>query len=129
MKIDWNLAMHPYGDRWRHGRRLLHAHAHAGAAVKYEAIQLRSARRFVQDLLASEASRLDDKLSNEAKAALPQAVRANFALNGVRMIYGIDVRDPVKDAHYVDVPERVLSMVNEAGIPGRFMVDFLPFRG
>jgi hypothetical protein len=126
MKIDWIIATHPYGDRWRHGRKLLHAHAHAGAALKYEAIQLRSARRFVRDLLASEVSSPTDKLSEEAKAVLPQLVRANFALNAVRVICGIDVRDPVKDAHYVDVPETVLSMGNEAGIPGRFFVDFLP---
>jgi hypothetical protein len=128
MGFTWILAFMPYGDQWRQGRKLLHAHVHAGAAVNYEPIQLLSARRFVRDLLVSEKTRPADKLSDSAKAVLPRMVRANFALNAVRMIYGIDVRDSEAEARYVDVPEGVIRMGNEAGIPGRFLVDFFPIR-
>lgn len=116
----------PSGDYWRQGRKLLHSHVHAGASMKYRPIQLRNARRFVRDLLASEESRPVDKLSDEAKAVLPRMVRASLAFNAVRIIYGIEIRDPVAQARYVGVPESVIRMCNEAGIPGRFLVDFFP---
>jgi hypothetical protein len=125
--MDWVIATYPYGDSWRHARKLLHFHVRAGAAVKYERIQLRSARRFIRDLLASEEPRPSDRMCVDAKSALPRLIRENFAHNAVRLIYGIDVRDSSKDAHYVDVPEQVLAATNKAGIPGQFFVDLMPF--
>lgn len=125
--MDWVIATYPYGDRWRQGRKLLHSYARAGAVVKYEGIQLRSARRLIRDLLASEVSRPKDRMCADARSALPQLIRKSFALNAVRIIYGIDVQDSVKDAHYVDVPEKVLAATNKAGIPGQFFVDLIPF--
>lgn len=128
MGFNWLLSVMPYGNRWRLGRKLLHAHAHAGAAVDYAPIQAQLAKRFVRDLLASEMSRPTDRLSDVAKAVLPHMVRTNFGITAVRMIYGIDVRDPVAEARFVDVPEAVLRAVTEAGTPGRFLVDFFPWR-
>lgn len=95
--------------------------------MEYAPVQLGMARRFVHDLLASETSRPVDKLSEPAKAVLPHMVRSNFGMTAVRMIYGIDVRDPVAEAEYVGVPERVLHFLNECATPGRFLVDFFPW--
>jgi hypothetical protein len=94
--------------------------------MQYAPIQLRMARHFVSDLLASEMSRPKDKLSKPAKAVLPYMVRRNFGMTAVRIIYGIDVRDPVAEAEYVGIPERVLHDLNECATPGRFLVDFFP---
>jgi hypothetical protein len=97
------------------------------ASLEYAPIQLRMAKRFVRDLLASEASRPENKLSEAAKAVLPNMVRTNFGMTAVRIIYGIDIRDAVAEAEYVDVPERVLFALTECGTPGRFLVDFFPW--
>jgi cytochrome P450 len=126
MDLDWLLAVMPYGEQWRQSRKLLHAHVHAGAAVAYQPAQLASARHFVCDLLTSETTRPVDRLSDAAKAVLPRMIRTNFGLTAIRMTYGIDISDPASVASYINTPEGVLQAVNEAGIPGRFLVDFFP---
>lgn len=128
MDFDWLLSAMPYGDRWRLGRKLLHAQANVGAAVDYGPIQLQGARRFVRDLLSAETSRPADKVSDAANAVLPRMIRTNVGTTAVRMIYGINVRDPVAEAKYVDVPETIISTIGEAGKPGRFLVDLFPLR-
>lgn len=124
----WNFAFVPYGSTWKLGRKMLHSQMHSAAAAKYQHIQLYGACRFVCDLLAAESNRPADKLSDAAKSVLPQLVRRNFAFTAVHMIYGIDVRDPVAEARYVDVPEKLLHLVSEGAVPGRFWVDFIPIR-
>jgi hypothetical protein len=127
MDLDWLLAFMPYGDNWRRSRKLLHAHIHAGAATVHQPVQLSSARRFICDLLASETSRPVDRLSHAAKAVLPWMIRSNFGLTAIRMTYGIDVRDPPSVTKFTETPEGVLKAINEAGVPGKFLVDFFPW--
>jgi hypothetical protein len=95
--------------------------------MEYAPVQLGMARRFIRDLLASEMARPVDRLSQPAKAVLPHMIRSNFGMTAVRMLYGIDVRDPVAEAVYVGIPERVLHILSECGTPGRFLVDFFPW--
>lgn len=127
MNLRWNLVIAPYGDRWRHGRKLLHAFLHAGSVTAYEPFQINNARRFVCDLLAAEPSRPKDKLDNEAKATLPGMVRANFGRAIIQLTYGIDVRGTDSQNKYVGIPEAVIRAVNEAAAPGRFLVNFFPW--
>lgn len=126
MDLEWILTFIPYGLTWRRGRKILHSQAHVHAAKTYESIQLRGARRLVCDLLAAEATRGADKLSEAAKTILPHVVRRNFAFTAVNMIYGINVRDPTTEARYVDLPEAVLYASSEGASPGRFLVDLIP---
>lgn len=123
---SWNIGFLPYGSHWRLGRKIIHSQTHAIAAARYQPIQLRGARRFIGDLLAAEPLRPHDKLSEAAKSILPRLIRRNFTFTTVHMIYGIDVRDPIAEARYVDVPEKVLHIINKGLTPGRFLVDFLP---
>jgi hypothetical protein len=127
MDLGWSMAVMPYGNYWRRNRKLFHAHTHAGAAVAYQPAQMSSARRFVCDLLDSESSQPADRLGKSAKANLPRLVRTNFGLTALRMIYGIDVGDPKSVSNYINTSEGVLHAINEAGVPGRFLVDLFPW--
>jgi hypothetical protein len=128
MDFEWVIAFMPYGERWRRSRKLIHAHTHLGVVPQYQPTQLLSARRFVHDLLISEASRPADRLSHDAMAVLHHTVRVNFGITAARLIYGIDVQDHTAEAKYVGTPEVVLHAINEAAVPGRFLVDFIPLR-
>jgi hypothetical protein len=122
----WNLGFIPYGNTWRRGRKIIHSETHAIAATTHRPVLLCGARQFVCDLLAAEKTRPADKLSEASKKVLPQLVRRSFAFTAVRMIYGIKVCDPIAEARYVDVPEKVLHALNEGATPGRFLVDYIP---
>jgi cytochrome P450 len=115
MDVKWPIAMIPYGERWRHARKLFHAHVHQGVADRYHPAQLDAARRFIRDILATRRD----------KEALPKAVRANFGRSIIKMTYGIDVADD--ESEFISLPEKVNQGIIDAGTPGRFLVDFLPF--
>jgi cytochrome P450 len=115
MDILWPLSRMPYGDRWRRGRKLLHAHVHQGVVHRYHPIQLASARRFAQDILSVKTD----------KEALAKAVRASFGRMITKMVYGLDVPDA--NSEYIALPERVLHRTSQGATPGRFLVDSLPF--
>lgn len=40
--------------------------------------------------------------------------------------YGIDIRE--ENGRYLKIAEEALVSTNTAGVPGTFLVDFLPFR-
>jgi cytochrome P450 len=126
MDMGWMLPLLPYGEHWRRSRKLLHTHTHAGAATNYQPVQLRGAREFVRDLLAAEATRPEDKLSEAAKAVLPRMVQSNFGVTGMEMVYGIRIRGPDMKARFLDIPETINHAVSESASPGRFLVDFFP---
>jgi hypothetical protein len=116
MGLKWLLAMQPYGDLWRQGRKLLHGHVHQGVAPQYHPVQIESARRFIREILLLETD----------KEALPHAIQSNFGRSIIKMVYGIDAKGD--DSEYTAIPKRVNENVCEAGAPGRFLVDLLPIR-
>lgn len=126
MDHGWNLGFIPYGNLWRLGRKIIHSETNAIAAMVHRPVLLCGARQFICDLLAAESARPADKLSETSKNVLPHLIRRSFAFTAVRMIYGIKVRDPIAEARYVDVPEKVLHALNEGATPGRFLVDYIP---
>jgi cytochrome P450 len=114
MNLKWLLSMMPYGETWRRGRKLLHSQVHPGVSPKYHPVQLRAARRFARDILNAK----------QDKEVLPHMVRTNFGQTIIKMVYGIDAKDG--ESEYISLPEKVLDNINEGGLPGRFLVDFLP---
>lgn len=116
MGLKWLMSMQPYGDIWRRGRKLMHAHVHQGVAPQYHVVQVDSARRFAQEILTTKTD----------KEALSLAVRSNFGRSIIKMVYGITVK-PGK-SEYISLPETVLENISEGATPGRFLVDFIPLR-
>jgi cytochrome P450 len=116
MDMLWSLARLPYGDKWRRGRKLLHAHVHQGVVHRYHPIQLASARRFAQDILSIKPD----------KEALAKAVRANFGRTIIKIVYGVDAPD--MESEYISLPEKVLVHTVQGGAPGRWFVDSWPIR-
>jgi hypothetical protein len=110
----WLLSNLPYGDAWRRGRKLLHAHVNLSVAPKYYPTQLNAAHRFVRDILSAK----------QDKEVLPALVRANFGYTIIKIVYGIDARG--EDDEYLTLPEKVLQTINAVAQPGRFLVDLLP---
>lgn len=47
---EWDFVLHPYGEKWRHDRRLFHSVTHMNVAPKYEKLQTRCARAFLKQL-------------------------------------------------------------------------------
>jgi cytochrome P450 len=115
MDMGWLLVLLPYGDAWRRARKLFHSHVHQGVAHRYHPVQIDSARRFARDILTTKA--VDEALS--------KAVRASLGRSIIQMVYGLDAQEA--DSEYLSLPAKVVDNINEAGTPGRFMVDFLPF--
>lgn len=116
MGFKWLLSTMMYGDKWRRGRKMLHAHVHSGVSPSYWPVQMQAARQFVQTLFAAP----------QTPDTLPQIVRTSFAQTIVKMVYGIDAKDPKSD--YISVPEKVLEALNVSMLPGRFLVDYISIR-
>ncbi|KAF9479115.1 cytochrome P450 [Pholiota conissans] len=111
--MDWyyNMAMLPYGTWWRRHRRTFNEHFHATAVWKYQPTQAREARAFLSRLLTSPENFLHH-------------VRHTFAATIMSIAYGVRVKGP--DDPYILNAEAALYGLAEAGIPGTFLVDFVP---
>jgi cytochrome P450 len=118
MECGGLMVLQPYGERWRRARKLFHPHVHINAVTQYQAVHIAAARTFARNLLSTEPS----------PDALPALLKADFAETIVKTVYGIDVKTKEERTEYIDNPTIVLDKINEAAIPGRFLVDGLPFR-
>ena len=50
---DLNVAMQPYGDKWREHRRIVHQQFHIGSLEKYHAVLSEESRKLLRRLLSS----------------------------------------------------------------------------
>jgi hypothetical protein len=119
MEFDWTMAFIRYGERWRLARKMLHAHAHSGVAPRYHPVQLESAREFARDLLAAPPHPDD----------FPVFVRTALGAEIIKMVYGLDVgKSEEARRKYIDSAEEALHALAIGGTPGRFLVEFIPWR-
>ncbi|KAF8192945.1 cytochrome P450 [Pholiota molesta] len=102
------MAMLPYGTWWRRHRRTFNEHFHASTIWKYQPMQAREVRAFLNRLLTT-----------------PDNFCTIFDTTIMNVAYGIKVKDA--DDPYILNAEEALHGLAEAGIPGTFLVDFLPF--
>jgi cytochrome P450 len=115
MGFRWMLTLMPYGEEWRRGRRLIHTHFSQSAVPSYYPAQVTAARRLARDLL--NAPQQPDTLT--------PLVQLNFAQTIIKILYGIDAHD--ENDPYVSTSEKVVEALNISIVPGRFLVDFMPF--
>ncbi|KAF9037735.1 cytochrome P450 [Panaeolus papilionaceus] len=111
MGWDYNMGLLPYGSWWRRHRRDFHNHFHAGMTPKYRPIQLQETRAFLKRLLVTP----DNFLLH---------IRHTFGSTIMRIAYGITIKDTTDP--YVTQLEKALYGLAEAGVPGAFLVDFIP---
>jgi hypothetical protein len=118
MECGGLMVLQPYSERWRRARKLFHPHVHINAVAQYQTVHITAARTFARNLLSTQPS----------PDALPALLKADFAETIVKAVYGIDVKTKEERTEYIDNPTIVLDKINEAAVPGRFLVDGLPFR-
>ncbi|TBU63516.1 O-methylsterigmatocystin oxidoreductase [Dichomitus squalens] len=107
-----NIALMPYGQWWRRHRRSLWQYFHREATEGYRKTQQSAAHIFLQELW-------------ERPSDLREAIRLNFT--AVIMKIGYDIPVQSKDDPYVQITKDALEGPVEGMVPGRFLVDFLPF--
>jgi hypothetical protein len=115
MGFKWMMTAWDNGDRLRQARKLLHTHLNLSEVGKHHPVQLAAARRMAIEILEAP----------QEPASVPRIVHFNFARSVVKMVYGIEVESP--ESEYVSGPERVLEALNLVIVPGRFLVDFIPW--
>ncbi|KAF8874938.1 cytochrome P450 [Infundibulicybe gibba] len=111
MRCDCFFSVMPYGSRWRHHRRLFHKHFHMNTVPKHFPAQTRGTKRFLFRLLKSPQEFRDH-------------IRHTFAATIMDVTYGIKVKE--KNDPYVETVETSLEGIVAAGVPGAFLVDFMP---
>ena len=109
----WAIVALEYGERWRTHRRLFHQFFNLATADRYDGDQ----RKMV--------SRLLKNLSDDPADFLHHIRLATGSL-ALSVTYGIRV-DSAKNP-YVSVAEKLVDKLEEAQVPGAFLVEFLPFR-
>ncbi|PPQ99411.1 hypothetical protein CVT24_005398 [Panaeolus cyanescens] len=113
MNWTFNVGLMPYGPWWRRHRKVFHDHFSPSVISKYDNVQLRNARSFLGQLLETP----DDFLHH---------IHHVFASVIMEVVYGVKIRDS-KDDPYVAAMQDSIDDISVAGVPGSFMVDFLPW--
>ncbi|KIJ94934.1 hypothetical protein K443DRAFT_11723 [Laccaria amethystina LaAM-08-1] len=102
----------PYGIMWRRHRRAFHEHFHANTVHRYLPIQVKETQAFLRRLLKTPQNFMHH-------------IRHIFGSTIMSITYGLPVLE--SDDPYITLAEEVLQGASEAGIPGTFLVDLLPF--
>ncbi|KAF7359102.1 Cytochrome P450 [Mycena sanguinolenta] len=101
-----------YNERFKMYRKLMHRSFNSSAAKMYWEIQEREARILIDNIVRSPEK-------------LVQHLRRNAASVIMRIAYGYSVTR--HDDHFVVVAEEHMRIGSQAGAPGRWLVDSLPF--
>ncbi|KAK7678456.1 hypothetical protein QCA50_018516 [Cerrena zonata] len=113
MSWDWNLAFMPYTPLWRNQRREFHQFFNSGQVSKYQPIQLRECRAFLQRLL------------NSPSADLGQNIRHVFTAIILKVTYDMDISDLRNE--YVLFAQEAVDGLSRVTVPGVYWVEFFPF--
>ncbi|KAI1782834.1 cytochrome P450 [Ganoderma leucocontextum] len=109
---SWNFGFMPYGPWWRRHRRAMWQYFHRDAVEQYQQTQQSVTHIFLETLL-------------ENPSRLRQLIRFNFASAILKLVYDIHVED--ENDVYVKISEEALAGAVEGLVPGKFLVEFLPF--
>ncbi|KAI1792486.1 cytochrome P450 [Ganoderma leucocontextum] len=107
-----SLGFMPYGQWWRRHRRAFWQYFHRDAVEQYQPTQQSVTHIFLETLLNNPSH-------------LKQLIRFNFASGILKLVYDIDVED--ENDVFVKISEEALKGAVEGLVPGKFLVEFLPF--
>ncbi|KAI0638607.1 CyP450 monooxygenase [Trametes polyzona] len=108
----WDFALEGYTARWRTHRRAFHQLFYPNAIKNYRPTQLREVQRLLQNLLA----RPDDFVRH---------VHHYFGASIMGIAYGLQIGGD--DDKYVKIAKKAMDVFDNFMVPGRFMVESLPF--
>ncbi|KAJ3556977.1 hypothetical protein NM688_g1727 [Phlebia brevispora] len=107
----WNIALMPYGPRWRSIRRVFHQQFNAGALHKYRHVQEREVAAYLRrELAAPEAS--------------VRSINHLFSAIILDIVYGTHIKS-ADDPAVTTVQEAVASF-GDINVIGAFWVDSFP---
>ncbi|KAI0752807.1 cytochrome P450 [Daedaleopsis nitida] len=112
--FGWVTPILSYGPWWKQHRRTFHQFFNPSAASRYRLMQQRDARRFALRLV-------------EDPGSLTHHIRRLFGLTIIRIAYGIEVDDGNEE--YLTIAARALAVFSKVTVPGRYLVETLPFPG
>ncbi|KDR66544.1 hypothetical protein GALMADRAFT_259056 [Galerina marginata CBS 339.88] len=112
MGWEWFIPGMPYGEPWRERRRAFAKYFHAGNTTVYQSSQTEFVRKMLPRLLTNPADFL----------GITQHAIGGMALS---LAYGLPIK-PTNDP-FVSLSQRAVKSLAEAGVPGAFFVDILPF--
>ncbi|KAI0697650.1 cytochrome P450 [Cerioporus squamosus] len=109
---DLNFGLFPYGQRWRQHRRLFWQHFTSRAVLQYQAVQRDAAQKFLVLLLKDPSS-------------FKKHIRFTFSSAVLKILYDIDAAED--NDPYISNVDAALEGVSQGLVPGKYMVEFLPF--
>ncbi|KAH6899210.1 cytochrome P450 [Coprinopsis sp. MPI-PUGE-AT-0042] len=109
---DWNFGLFPYGPSWRAHRRAFHQQMNQKAVSQYRPIIRLHTTKFLRHLLKDPGNVLDD-------------TQTLFGQIILHMAYGIRDEKYIKD--FTILAEKQIQGIASALVPGRFLVNTLPF--
>ncbi|KAF8649224.1 hypothetical protein AX16_005932 [Volvariella volvacea WC 439] len=112
--VGWGFAFvfMRYGSTWRKHRKLMHQSFRPSVVSKFNSHIMKSTHTFLRNLLA-EPEDYEYHLRHMAAELI------------LLITYGIQIQPGHHP--FVETVERALVTMNECTIPGRFLVDFLPW--
>ncbi|KAJ8508596.1 hypothetical protein ONZ45_g9144 [Pleurotus djamor] len=111
MGWEWNIVFKQYGEAWRIRRRMFWQEFHPSNSFNHQGSQLKHARLFLRSLL-KEPERY------------PHHCRYSPASSIIEATYGVTVQP--EDDPLIVLTDEVLHRLNDAAIPGTFLVDNIP---
>ncbi|KAF9261893.1 cytochrome P450 [Marasmius fiardii PR-910] len=108
---DWVLALMRYSDSWRLHRRTFHQFFQSRMVTEYYDIQRKRTASLIQ------------KLGSTPKDFF-QHVRTHSGGIILEVVYGYHIQDD--NDPYVQLADNAMEAAREAGIPGSFLVDYIP---
>ncbi|KIJ39738.1 hypothetical protein M422DRAFT_257332 [Sphaerobolus stellatus SS14] len=112
MGLGWSLALHGYGEWWRRHRRAMHDKFHPNAVKAYEPIQIKHTRDLLRRL-------------HKAPEDFIKHIRHTAGAIIMEVGYGINIKS--ENDPYIHTAQEAMNALGEAGVPGRFMVDMIPW--
>ena len=130
--MSWFFVFKTYGLEWRRYRRAFHQSFNPDACVRHQPVLLKAARRLLSRVLVSseDISATLDLYVPEATPFNYSGRRANlasstFAATLMQIVYGLEVTKP--DDQYFAMVERVRDIAEDISVPGRYLVEAIPF--
>ncbi|KAI0764617.1 O-methylsterigmatocystin oxidoreductase [Trametes elegans] len=110
--MPWEFGLWGYTDEWRRHRKAFHQLFHQNVIPNYQPIQVAQTRQFLRKLAADP----DDFVAH---------IRHLFGSTILRLVYGLEVAD--HNDRYIGIAERAADIYIKITVPGRYLVETLPF--